>query len=822
MFWHGNRKPLIMIDQGNTIESIFDKAGYEVLISSSSQQDHDVRLLMINNPDGSPRWIWPSQLKTPLFLKFYNASSLRARLLAMLFKLIFLFRLQRIIFKSVLASFKLINDRKQHFDVFSDWALFTGTVGPNRKAILYTRKPAGGRFLKIALHERSAALLSAESRAISFLKEQQVQSFVHPDIIDQDDGIIELTDISGSSGREVKITECHFQALHELAGTIPKYLPLSEIPAWELAVNTLHDVIKENDKRIPKGMIRKLLVLIDRQDQDALIRTSFCHGDFTSWNMFAQDGKLRIYDWELAKSDMPSGFDAFHFIIQQGIMIERKPWTAISRELGSVFDGPGKMLLPEPGRSQMKQYLELYLILNISYYLKVYTEQKSWHTQVIWLLDTWNDAISEVLSNSRCHRELVLMDLFDHLADQPYSALKFPDIYPEYLNAYSDVDLCVERSVVKTTLQFIERHPLVKRSSRTGRSFMTTIGVFCKDDSMISLDLIWKMKRKATVISDIKGMLDGASFNAFGIKKPMNLDAARYVGLFYMLNGSPIPYKYQSYGELLNNTSGEIMGVLYRFYKSGVRDKSKLQQLLLQEPENRGLNRIRNVFFYVKDTLRTLISGNGMMVTFSGVDGAGKSTVIEQTRHRIEKQLRKRVIVLRHRPSLLPILSAWTKGKTKAEQDAASVLPRQGGNQSYLSSLFRFAYYYSDYVLGQFYIYLRYIMPGYIVLYDRYYFDFINDSRRSNIILPEFLTRTGYRFLIKPRHNFFLYADPQLILSRKQELDPVTISNLTDKYQVLFHELNQKCTAPRYHQIENIDLQVTLNTVIKTMTEQAA
>ncbi len=48
-----------------------------------------------NNPDGSPRWIWPADLSKPVFLKFYNASSRRAKMLAWLIRTCFKFRLQR-------------------------------------------------------------------------------------------------------------------------------------------------------------------------------------------------------------------------------------------------------------------------------------------------------------------------------------------------------------------------------------------------------------------------------------------------------------------------------------------------------------------------------------------------------------------------------------------------------------------------------------------------------------------------------------------------------------------------------------------------------
>jgi thymidylate kinase len=137
-------------------------------------------------------------------------------------------------------------------------------------------------------------------------------------------------------------------------------------------------------------------------------------------------------------------------------------------------------------------------------------------------------------------------------------------------------------------------------------------------------------------------------------------------------------------------------------------------------------------------------------------------------------------------------------------------LPRQGQNYGLGSSLARFAYYYVDYVFGQAVIWLRHTRRGHVVLYDRYYFDFINDGRRSNIDLPVRLTQALYALVNKPRLNFFLYADPQEILRRKQELSASTITQLTQQYKILFGQLGARYRDSRYVPIENQDLDTTL------------
>jgi len=198
------------------------------------------------------------------------------------------------------------------------------------------------------------------------------------------------------------------------------------------------------------------------------------------------------------------------------------------------------------------------------------------------------------------------------------------------------------------------------------------------------------------------------------------------------------------------------------------------------------------------------------MLTFSGVDGAGKSTILQEVKEMLQKKYRKKVVVIRHRPSMLPILSAWKYGKEEAERKCVESLPRQGKNKSLVSSFARFAYYYADYIVGQCLVYFKYTLRGYIVLYDRYYFDFIVDGKRSNININKSFIRNLYRFVYKPQLNIFLYASPDVILKRKKELSAKDITQLTDAYTSLFGKLGH---APQYMCIENIDKGKTMQTI---------
>jgi len=76
-----------------------------------------------------------------------------------------------------------------------------------------------------------------------------------------------------------------------------------------------------------------------------------------------------------------------------------------------------------------------------------------------------------------------------------------------------------------------------------------------------------------------------------------------------------------------------------------------------------------------------------------------------------------------------------------------------------------------------------------------------------------------YRFIQKPKINFFLHAPAEIILERKKELPPEAIKTLTIGYQNLFSQLKKEYSQ-EYFSIENIEKDKTIN-FISTQLVQA-
>jgi thymidylate kinase len=608
-----------------------------------------------------------------------------------------------------------------------------------------------------------------------------------------------------SHGKQLsELSKLHFLALAELSKKNRRRIPVSEWPEWSKLNTTLNHLTNSQNNNIPSQVIRKLNMMRDSIDENKMVPFHLAHGDFTPWNMFVKKEKLALIDWELSQASAPALFDLFHFLYQQSSLVDKASFPSTIIKIQTALDHPAIHQLIKANHIDTDLHHSLYLLFTAVYYLNLYSKYDQWSPQQRSSIQIWNNGLNHALSKGShiSMRSLFLLDMFAHLKEQRYALLKSPVLDPFQLPEGSDIDICTDSKTNNALSVFISKHPLVQNLKRSRKSFMTVYSILLHDGSFLGVDAITRFKRKDLVMMDALELLNTTRLNTHEVMIPSPEQDMKYIYSFYLLNNAPIPEKYQN---------------LYHGLKPNRFSNAELVKALKARPENLGFRKMANRVNYLIDTFRESFFKKGFVITFSGVDGAGKSTVIESVKHQIEKNYRRKVIVLRHRPALLPMLTAWKHGKVAAEQNAAARLPRQGSNNSTLSSLLRFAYYYTDYLIGQFNVQVKYVWRGYIVLYDRYYFDFINDGKRSNIVLPNWFTRFWYTFLIKPSFNFFLYADAATILNRKKELDEHTIKQLTVKYLDLFKLFGKKFRGSKYIPVRNEQLPATMDLILQTI-----
>ncbi len=794
----------------------------------------------INNPDGSMRWVFPQDLKYPTFLSFYNVSSLKSKATVWLIKIAFKIGVQKLITS---GSFHIYSKAKPHFKRFvfpnqvDNYSIFMGTVGPNRKVIIELNKGKKTKhFIKVGLNDESTTLIKNEFNMLDKAENYGFQYVKSPYsfLFNEDRALMQPSLFNSNSKRSSDWSQLHTLAKLEM-----------EIKTIEKSVQTfdfiiqikekLHTIVeKKNSNLLLEKLTFKLeKICAETSLENEVVPTSFCHNDFTPWNMYVEEKVLKVYDWELA-GDAPVLSDLFHFHFQKGVMLEQKSYSEISQDIMQVLEQPEWKAFIKLHSINVPFQLSMYLAKTVSYYLAVYNKQETLHWQAIALLKVWDSALDETLAwqNPLSFRQQFILDFFQNMQDKSYAYLKFIYGTLDNLPTGSDLDLLVADNDLKASISLIEQSVLVKKVRIVRKSFMTTVHIFLKDESFLSIDLITAFKQTNNIMLDAKTVLKERQLEN-GLYVPHPKHNFEYTLLFYHLNGSDIPQRYRHYfGELPEKIKHTIESYLIGKYSLSV---AKLEDLFNKNEKivsilsdkvaslnkNNGFYAIRNNFNYLIDTVKGIINNRGFILTVSGVDGAGKSTIIGEIKQLLETKYRKKVVVIRHRPSVLPILSAWVHGKEKAEKLTTERLPRTGNNQSKLKSIFRFSYYLTDYLFGQFYVYFKYILRGKVVVYDRYYFDFIIDAKRSNIVINPLIPKAFYSMVQKPELNVFLYAPAAEILKRKQELNAEEIEELTASYQQLFGELAKKDSKSEYLAIKNIHLKETMNAIDLEITKVA-
>jgi len=795
----------------------------------------------ITNKDGSMRWVFQASLARPTFLNFYAQSSWKAKLYAKLVKISYKLRLSNMISS---GGFKIYSKGENKVEKVlkaivphDNYSIFTGTVGPNRKVVIELNDGMKTtHFAKIALSKNGLELINKEQLITHSIKEKKWKKCSTPTVIDHSySGITVLENIKPHECTQpFQISDIHIEALVEIAETSIsnnqyKWTTFSELIADQIV--NLKTVKEIRFREIAKELTQLSLTI----DSEIRLPLTIAHGDFTPWNLYLGKDKIHVFDWELCHREAPALFDLFHFVFQSEILINKGGLSNIKTRLDQLFNSPSLRQFVNKHNIDIQLHYKLYLLYNVSYYLNVYNQQTELHPQANWLINVWKEAISELIvtQTEASMRKVFVRQFVNRLANTRYAFLKYNYDRIDDLPETSDIDMVVLKSDLPQMVEYLKKVNYAEKVKVFRKSYMTSVELFFSDGSFLNIDLIHKFIRKGLNYLDNKKILLTACANQERVMTTNPQFNIEYLMLFFTLNGASIPPKYKqyfdqfsfiqkqqtlsyikSYYELNINTTDDVFT-----YNNEIRDQ--LINTLKKDTRNRGVSRFLNQLKYMVDTLKSLINKKGLTITVSGVDGAGKSTMIAQLKNKLEYKFRREVVVLRHRPSLFPILSSYKYGKTQAENKAANTLPRQGTNRGVLSSVLRLAYYYTDYLIGQFVIYFRYVIRGKIVIYDRYYFDFINDSKRSNINMNQRFMKKLYAFLIKPKLNFFLYADSEVIRKRKQELDSQTIDELTHSYQKLFKEYDQKYSGSSYLSIENLDLNSTLNQMIKEYSQAA-
>lgn len=171
----------------------------------------------------------------------------------------------------------------------------------------------------------------------------------------------------------------------------------------------------------------------------------------------------------------------------------------------------------------------------------------------------------------------------------------------------------------------------------------------------------------------------------------------------------------------------------------------------------------------------------GYVIAIIGTDGSGKSTIIHNITPILNEGFHNGIIYNHLRPNTIPDLGIILGKKEKRRNVMVVSNPHAEKQSGLIGSLIRWGYYMIDYTFGYFKaVYPVIHLKSKIFIFDRYYYDYYIDSKRSRINLPKWIIQIGEFFLPKPDLILCLGGDPKKIYERKPETSLEEVSRQTE------------------------------------------
>jgi hypothetical protein len=171
----------------------------------------------------------------------------------------------------------------------------------------------------------------------------------------------------------------------------------------------------------------------------------------------------------------------------------------------------------------------------------------------------------------------------------------------------------------------------------------------------------------------------------------------------------------------------------------------------------------------VKRVIERVVSPTGLIVVFLSPDGGGKSAVTDMILTRLKHGFQN-TRRMHWRPYLLPPPRKLLHPSTWTEPEIPNRDPHALPPKSVSSSLLRFLYYLFDYLLGYLPKVLWPKIRTHLVIFERYYYDLLVDTKRFRLSIPAWLPRVFLRIVPREDILFLLTGPPEVLYERKQEI----------------------------------------------------
>ncbi|MEJ2697183.1 MAG: phosphotransferase [Candidatus Sulfobium sp.] len=275
----------------------------------------------------------------------YQPSLVRARLLKKMAVLAaksgitgMIFR-DRVYFSAEDSGVRKIFDRDD-----LQYAIFAGTKGRHRKITVQVMDGHGAilGYIKVSDSDEIDELLNNETTVLKRLSELKISEGLYPRVLFS--GAMNGTHIlvldslkNGKSTFSSKLSNAHISFLAEIFRKTAESGRFRESGFYRGLLTRIELL---NGTAAKDFAIRgqKILDFLDGRLGGRELPFGICHRDFTPWNTFFHGPKLYAFDWEYAKEGYPPLLDLFHFIIQNGVIVQKLEPNGLLKKIAAYKD----------------------------------------------------------------------------------------------------------------------------------------------------------------------------------------------------------------------------------------------------------------------------------------------------------------------------------------------------------------------------------------------------------------------------------------------------------------------------------------------------
>ncbi len=566
-------------------------------------------------------------------------------------------------------------------------------------------------------------------------------------------------------------------------------------------------------KEFPR--VRRILHLLKELRSQISLREellfSFAHFNFTPVNLQIEKDTLYLSDWRLCQEEIPVFYDFFHFHFKRAIRDKSSNYSKIHSSIRKALKNPEIAKIIEGYDIDYMKYYRAYLIISISYNLALYLVQDDLTSENDYELIIWEKALMDLtpVVSRRSYREEFIEEFYLKLKKTPHAILRFSEDRLQCPKFLSDLDIFLLEDDLSAMYTFLKAHPMLAKYRIFRQSDMWKVDLFFKDGSFICMNLIYRFKCRSLEFLDGKRLLISRNINQYAPIRAQNKYDLEYAYLYYTLNNISIPKEFHQYFLKEENMNFLDQKKAYDYLKGKYQlDIVKYEDLfhfsngarnnilkeVKKQSQNNGLNRFTNVLNFVVDEIRGVFRRKGLSITIGGVDERGKDLVLYGLKTMIESKYHKEVVVLKNRPGLF-------RDRVKALSNKRNGL---------VISIYKVGFQCFDYLIGQFMIQYKYIAKGKVVIYDQYYFDFIQDDTKHQLIEEAHFLRRLYYFIRKPNLNYFLCGSISRKYSPRANISREKVVTKVKSYKKLFADLKRQYPRNNFTLIQGLDLTQTL------------